>query len=100
MTVLNEGAIVIKRAAAVDTSDDDDDEEEEEERAPPPPTPPPRDPLEVSKKSPFATQNFVVTFTKFRACSVLFAKYFEIVVFLGNLKIQTSETTNNIQFRG
>ena len=55
MTVLNEGAIIIKRQtqAQPDTSDDDEEEEEtqQEIEEPAEPEPPQRDPLEVEEEA-------------------------------------------------
>ena len=53
MTVLNEGAIVIRRQGRADTSDEESDSEEEEPVPEPEPEeelPPPRDPLEVEEE--------------------------------------------------
>ncbi len=55
VTVLNEGAIIIKRQnqAPPDTSDEEEEEEEtqQELKEPEEPEPPPRDPLEVEEEA-------------------------------------------------
>lgn len=53
VTVLNEGAIIIRRQGRVDTSDEESESEPEaapEPEVPKTPTPPPRDPLEVEEE--------------------------------------------------
>ena len=53
VTVLNEGAVIIRRQGRADSSDEESDSEPEaaqEPEAPKTPTPPPRDPLDVEEE--------------------------------------------------